>query len=46
LSNGLNKSWLIISENKKLIQAMTAFNTNQISSPPTENQLIAIPVVN
>jgi aspartate/methionine/tyrosine aminotransferase len=36
----------IISENKKLIQAMTAFNTNQISSPPTENQLIAIPVVN
>jgi aspartate/methionine/tyrosine aminotransferase len=36
----------IISENKKLIKAMTAFNTNQISSPPTENQLMSIPVVN
>ena len=51
--NGVSKSgamaWVrvgwVVSENAKLIEAMTWFNTNQISSPSPLNQALALPVV-
>jgi aspartate/methionine/tyrosine aminotransferase len=51
--NGVSKSgamawlrvWWIVSKDTKLIQAMTSFNTSQISSPSPLNQALALPVV-
>lgn len=51
--NGVSKSgamaWLrsgwIVSQNMKLIEAMTSFQTTQLSSPAPFNQVLSIPIV-
>lgn len=51
--NWVSKSWAmagdrvgwVVSQNKDFIKAFVSFNTNQISSPPTLSQLMALPVV-
>jgi aspartate aminotransferase len=41
---GLRVGW-IISENTKLIEAMTSFQTTQLSSPAPFNQALSLPIV-
>lgn len=42
---GLRVGW-VVSSDTKLIEAMSSFNTSQISSPAPLNQKLALPVVN